>query len=99
MVRMSSTDCGASTNRMSAPAARNSRARASASSIPCVFSASVRTTVTPDPALRVKLESLPEDIALLQSDEPSKQLEATIRFRKLLSIERNPPIASAIRVC
>lgn len=50
----------------------------------------------PDPALRLKLESLPEDIALLQSDDPSKQLEATIRFRKLLSIERNPPIAEVI---
>lgn len=50
----------------------------------------------PDPALRMKLESLPEDIALLQSSDPAEQLEATTRFRKLLSIERNPPIAEVI---
>ena len=50
----------------------------------------------PDPALKVKLESLPEDIALLQSSNPAEQLEATTRFRKLLSIERNPPIAEVI---
>ena len=50
----------------------------------------------PDPALKVKLDSMPEDIALLHSNNPADQLEATIRFRKLLSIERNPPIAEVL---
>ena len=50
----------------------------------------------PDPALKVKLDSMPEDIALLHSNNPADQLEATTRFRKLLSIERNPPIAEVL---
>ena len=50
----------------------------------------------PDPALKLKLDSLPEDMTLLHSSNPEEQLEATTRFRKLLSIERNPPIAEVI---
>ena len=50
----------------------------------------------PDPALKIKLDNLPEDMALLLSSDPGEQLEATTRFRKLLSIERNPPIAEVL---
>ena len=50
----------------------------------------------PDMSLKAKLENLPEDVALLQSADPQLQLDATTRFRKLLSIERNPPIAEVI---
>jgi len=50
----------------------------------------------PDMTLKAKLENLPEDVALLQSADPQLQLDATTRFRKLLSIERNPPIAEVI---
>ncbi|CAK8563753.1 unnamed protein product [Lathyrus sativus] len=43
------------------------------------------------PTLDKKLESLPSMVAGVCSDESSAQVEATILFRKLLSIERNPP--------
>ncbi|KAF7119860.1 importin subunit alpha-like [Rhododendron vialii] len=44
-----------------------------------------------------KLESLPAMIAGVWSDDSSLQLEATTQFRKLLSIERNPPIEEVIQ--
>ncbi|CAI9761486.1 unnamed protein product [Fraxinus pennsylvanica] len=44
-----------------------------------------------------KLESLPEMIAGVWSNDGTLQLEATTQFRKLLSIERNPPIEEVIQ--
>ncbi|CAN4101909.1 unnamed protein product [Withania somnifera] len=44
-----------------------------------------------------KLETLPEMIAGVWSDDSSMQLEYTTQFRKLLSIERNPPIEEVIQ--
>ncbi|KAF5452290.1 hypothetical protein F2P56_027304 [Juglans regia] len=44
-----------------------------------------------------KLESLPSMVAGVWSDDSNLQLEATTQFRKLLSIERNPPIEEVIQ--
>lgn len=44
-----------------------------------------------------KLESLPSMVAGVWSDDSNMQLEATTQFRKLLSIERSPPIEEVIR--
>ncbi|EEF43042.1 importin alpha, putative [Ricinus communis] len=44
-----------------------------------------------------KLESLPAMVAGVWSDDKSLQLEATTQFRKLLSIERSPPIEEVIQ--
>ncbi|KAJ8535727.1 hypothetical protein K7X08_023447 [Anisodus acutangulus] len=44
-----------------------------------------------------KLETLPEMIVGVWSDDNSMQLECTTEFRKLLSIECNPPIEEVIQ--
>ncbi|CAJ1940903.1 unnamed protein product [Sphenostylis stenocarpa] len=44
-----------------------------------------------------KLESLPAMVAGVWSDDNTLQLEATTQFRKLLSIERSPPIEEVIQ--
>ncbi|XP_058077577.1 importin subunit alpha-4 isoform X2 [Magnolia sinica] len=43
-----------------------------------------------------KLESLPGMVQGVWSDNPALQLDATTQFRKLLSIERSPPIDEVI---
>lgn len=43
-----------------------------------------------------QLEMLPQMVANVNSADPGLQLEATIQFRKLLSIERHPPIEEVI---
>ncbi|RYR12880.1 hypothetical protein Ahy_B04g070180 isoform E [Arachis hypogaea] len=43
------------------------------------------------------LESLPAMVAGVLSNDNSQQLEATTQFRKLLSIERSPPIEEVIQ--
>lgn len=49
------------------------------------------------PQLDKKLESLPALISGVWSNEAALQLEATTQFRKILSIERNPPIEEVIQ--
>ncbi|KAF8401286.1 hypothetical protein HHK36_012219 [Tetracentron sinense] len=44
-----------------------------------------------------KLESLPVMVQGVWSENPALQLEATTQFRKLLSIERSPPIEEVIK--
>ncbi|KAL3813001.1 hypothetical protein ACJIZ3_014269 [Penstemon smallii] len=56
------------------------------------FSASTQST-----AVEKKLESLPSMIAGVWSNDGNLQLEATTQFRKLLSIERSPPIEEVIQ--
>ncbi|KAL6557961.1 Inositol monophosphatase 1 [Orobanche minor] len=46
---------------------------------------------------KVQLDNLPSMIASVWADDPSRQLEATTQFRKLLSIERSPPIQEVIQ--
>lgn len=43
-----------------------------------------------------KLENLPALVAGVWTEDPGTQLESTTQFRKLLSIERNPPIEAVI---
>lgn len=47
-------------------------------------------------SLATSLTQLPQMVMGVQSNEPSVQLESVTRFRKLLSIERNPPIQEVI---
>lgn len=49
-----------------------------------------------DAAVVQKLEQLPNLVQGVHSAEPQVHLEATTQFRKLLSIERNPPIQMVI---
>ncbi|MBA0759992.1 hypothetical protein Gotri_022793 [Gossypium trilobum] len=44
-----------------------------------------------------KLESLPAMVGGVWSDDKNAQLEATTQFRKLLSIERSPPINEVVQ--
>ncbi|GAA0139587.1 transporter [Lithospermum erythrorhizon] len=51
----------------------------------------------PSSTVEKKLESLPNMVAGVFSNDGSLQLEATTQFRKLLSIERTPPIEEVIQ--
>ncbi|KAI4378066.1 hypothetical protein MLD38_015603 [Melastoma candidum] len=56
--------------------------------------------LTPDlhsSAVEKKLENLPSMVAGIWSNDKLVQLEATTQFRKLLSIERSPPIEEVIQ--
>ncbi|CAN0072366.1 unnamed protein product [Discosporangium mesarthrocarpum] len=49
-----------------------------------------------DHGIQQRLEQLPQLVIGVQSPDPNVQLETTTAFRKLLSIERNPPIQNVI---
>ncbi|KAL2945291.1 Importin subunit alpha-1a [Bienertia sinuspersici] len=49
------------------------------------------------PSADKKIESLPQMVAGVCSDDGNAQLDATTHFRKLLSIERNPPIEEVVQ--
>ncbi|WCJ23265.1 Importin subunit alpha [Euphorbia peplus] len=51
----------------------------------------------PNVAIEKKLENLPVMVQGVLADNPQLQLEATTQFRKLLSIERYPPIDEVIK--
>lgn len=43
-----------------------------------------------------KLENLPQMVEGVMGDDPAVQTECTTQFRRLLSIEKNPPIQQVI---
>ena len=49
-----------------------------------------------DSSLSARLQKLPQMVAGVFQGDARVQLEATTHFRKLLSIERNPPIEEVI---
>ncbi len=49
-----------------------------------------------DLTLQTRLQKIPQWLDMIRTTDPQKQLEATTHFRKLLSIERNPPIQEVI---
>ncbi|KAL6781622.1 IPA1 [Auxenochlorella protothecoides x Auxenochlorella symbiontica] len=56
----------------------------------------LETTRSTPSGVQQRLEALPGMVAGVMSEDPAAQLEATTQFRKLLSIERNPPIEEVI---
>ncbi|KAK4743557.1 hypothetical protein SAY87_001558 [Trapa incisa] len=55
------------------------------------------SSLQPSVALDKKIEFLPSMVAGISTDDRNLQLEATTQFRKLLSIERSPPIDEVIQ--
>jgi len=49
-----------------------------------------------DASIQQKLDDLPRLVAAVMSNDTPAQLDATTQFRKLLSIEKNPPIQEVI---
>ncbi|EFA85470.1 putative importin subunit alpha B [Heterostelium album PN500] len=55
-----------------------------------------KRNIKSDPSLNQRLENLPAMVSGLQSQNYDQILQSTIAFRKLLSIERSPPIQEVI---
>jgi len=55
------------------------------------------TPAMSDQSIAVKLQNLPEMVRGVLTNDPRLKLEKTTQFRKLLSIERNPPIEEVIK--
>jgi len=55
------------------------------------------TPAMTDQSVAVKLQNLPQMVQGVMSGDPRVKLESTTAFRKLLSIERNPPIEEVIK--
>ncbi|GAB2217814.1 hypothetical protein Droror1_Dr00001026 [Drosera rotundifolia] len=68
-----------------------------AQQFPVANAAAAAATLLQTPTVEKKLESLPAMVAGVYSDNGQSQLEATTQFRKLLSIERSPPIEEVIQ--
>jgi importin subunit alpha-6/7 len=54
------------------------------------------TNNNPNLSVVSKLEQLPAMVAGVMSNDPTLQVECTTQFRRLLSIEKNPPIQAVI---
>ncbi|XP_050218228.1 importin subunit alpha-2 [Mercurialis annua] len=65
--------------------------------LPAQAYANAASNISASSDMEKKLESLPVMVAGVWSDDKNLQLEATTQFRKLLSIERNPPIEEVIQ--
>jgi len=50
-----------------------------------------------DASMQARLHRIPQWLDMIRTDDAQKQLESTTQFRKLLSIERNPPIQEVIQ--
>jgi len=50
-----------------------------------------------DPSMAGRLQQLPNYVSGVMSADPAQHLECTTQFRKMLSIERNPPIQQVRR--
>jgi len=61
------------------------------------MSSSTQSNQNQQTTIQQKLEFLPQMVQGIFSQVSDHQLEATVWFRKLLSIERNPPIAEVIQ--